>query len=441
MYLTLLIVSLGILLLLDYLVFFKRELTSPAFLFAAGFFICSLNLTFFIRKWNVNIHEGTYWLVFGGVLAFTLGCGIIYAIKGHTKLVPSSLSEKDVERITPFLSVKRLKFLFVMIVFLCFVKAYFIMSYYGGGSLAASLVLHTEAIKFGDDAMKLPFGLSFLVSLPDFCGNIFAYLSAVYCFKKNSKNQRNWIWANFVLCMVGSLLSSGRTSMLWMIVVFGVSYSLSMKRHNVPINVRKVGILLLSIYVFAMSFQQLGYLIGRKESEDSSFSIFAEYCGAELQNLDDFIYNDHRKINTRNFGEVTFEGFWANFNVKSHRDEVLYFNTRRGYSLGNVRTTFHSYFIDFGLWGTYAICLLIGMVLQSFYGYLKNRDVWQTGKLTVPLYIFISLVPACFMSFFSEYFVNRFMALLNYRLWISYVLICYILYGKNYFKRKKLWIK
>ena len=441
MYLTFLIVSLGALLLLDYFVFFKGELTSPAFLFAAGFFICSLNLTFFIREWNVIIHEGTYWLVFGGVLAFTLGCKVIYVVQGNKKLVPSNLTETQIDMITPFLSVKRLKLLFALIAFLSLIKACFIMRYYGGGSLAASLVLYTEAMKFGDDVIKYPLGLSSLVSLPDFCGNIFAYLSAVYCFKKKNGKQRFWIWANFILCIVCSLLSSGRTFMLWMIVVFGVSYFICMRRNNVSINVRKVVIVLLSIYVFAISFQQLGYLIGRKETENSSLSVFVEYCGAELQNLDDFIYSDHVKINTRHFGELTLDGIWSNADRKSHRDEVLYFNSRRGYSLGNVRTTFHSYYIDFGLWGTYIICLIIGMILQGFYGYLKNSNVWQTGKLTVALYIFISQVPACFMSFFSEYFVSRFLAIFNFRLWLLYVLVCYILYGKKYFSRKKQWIK
>lgn len=441
MYLTFLIISLGVLLLLDYLLFFKGELSSPAFLFAAGLFICSLNLTFFIREWNVNIHGGTYWLVFGGVLAFTLGCGIVQTVKRQTKLVPSSLSEKDIDKITPFLSVRRLKFLFVLIAFLSLVKAYFIMNYYGGGSLAASLFLHTEALKFGDDAMKFPSGLSILMSLPDVCGNVFAYMSAVYIFKKKCTKQRLWIWAIFILCLISSLLSSGRTSMLWMLIAFGVSYFLCMRRNGIFLNVRKVVMVLLLIYTFAMSFQQIGYLIGRKETEDSSMSVFVEYCGAELQNLDDFIYSDHMKVNTKHFGELTLGNLFHYADVKDHRDEILYFNSRRGYSLGNVRTTFHGYYIDFGLWGTFVNCCLIGMIMQFFYGTLKNRDFWQTGRLSVSLYILISMIPACFMSFFGEYFVSRFSALLNFRIWILYVLVCYILYGNKYFNKKKKWIK
>lgn len=438
MYLFYLIVSLAILLFIDYIVLFKKELSAPAFLFAAGMFICSLSLSLYTVEWDINIHEGTFWLIFGGVLSFTIGCLIVHLAKGNLPIMPLFLSEKDISRLTPFISVKRLKIIFFSIIVLYLIKVYFLMSYYGGGSLAAALVLHTEALKFGDDAMKLPSGLSFFVGLPDICGNIFAYLSAVYCFKKDSKKQRNWIWAIFILCLIGSLLSSGRTFMLWMIVAFGVSYFICMKHNNIQINIRKILITLIAIYAFAMSFQQLGYLIGREESEDSGLSVFVEYCGAEIQNLDDFIYRDHVQVKTDHFGEVTLENFWSNYNVKSHRDEVLYFNSRRGYSLGNVRTTFHNYYIDFGCWGTFIICFIIGVVIQSLYSKLKNSNIWQTGRMTVFLYIFISLVPACFMSFFSEYFISRMWALLNYRIWLGYAVVCYILYGSLTYKRLKL---
>ena len=435
MYLFYLIISLGTLLIIDYIVLFKKEFSAPSFLFAAGMFICSLSLSIYTEEWNINIHAGTFWLIFGGVLSFTLGCLVVQLAKGNLQITSSTLSEKDIIRLTPIIKVKRLKVIFFSIIVLYLIKVYFLMSYYGVDSLAAALVLHTTALKFGDDAMKLPFGLSFFVGLPDICGNIFAYLSAVYSFKKNFRRQRNWIWAIFVLCLVGSLLSSGRTFMLWMIIAFGVSYFICMKHNNIKINVKKIIITLLAIYTFAMSFQQLGYLIGREESEDSGLSVFVEYCGAEIQNLDDFIYSDHVQVKTTHFAEVTLENFWANFKVKSHRDEVLYFNSRNGYGLGNVRTTFHNYYIDFGFWGTFVVCFVIGFFIQSIYSKLKNCNIWQTGRMTVLLYVFISLVPACFMSFFSEYYISRMWALFNYRIWLGYIIICYVIYGTESFKR------
>ena len=71
MYLFYLIISLGTLLFIDYIVLFKKELSAPSFLFAAGMFICSLSLSIYTEEWNINIHAGTLWLIFGGVLSFT----------------------------------------------------------------------------------------------------------------------------------------------------------------------------------------------------------------------------------------------------------------------------------------------------------------------------------------------------------------------------------
>lgn len=439
MYLILLIVSLAILLVIDYVVLFKNELSAPAFLFCAGLFLCSINLSLFVKEWNVYIHQGTYWLVYGGVLSFTISCWLVHAKHHFKPILASSIPKRQV--MSPIIKISRLKFLFLLSLFLYVVKSYFLMSYYGG-NLAAALYLHTEAMKFGDDAMKYPFGLSFLVSLPDFYGTFFAYLSAVYCFKRNYKKQRFWIWTNFIICLLGSLLSSGRTNMLWLIVVFGISYFIAMKRNNNSINVRKIVIVLLSMYVFAISFQQIGYLIGRKETEDFSMAIFVQYCGAELQNLDDFIYSDHINVKTTHFGEVTFENFWSYFNVQSRRDEVLTFNSRRGFGLGNVKTTFHSYYIDFGFWGTIVMCFIVGLFMQGFYARVKNGSNWQTGEMSVPLYVFLTMIPACFMSFFSEYFVNKGISLLNYRVWFSYILVCYIIYGNKFlFNKRSKWIK
>ena len=53
MFLTLLIVSLVILLLLDYFVLFKRDLATPAISFSLGFLVCAIILLNFIVIWGV----------------------------------------------------------------------------------------------------------------------------------------------------------------------------------------------------------------------------------------------------------------------------------------------------------------------------------------------------------------------------------------------------
>ena len=73
MFLTLLIVSLVILLLLDYFVLFKRDLATPAISFSLGFLVCAIILLNFIVIWGVRIHIETLGLILGGNVLLSFG--------------------------------------------------------------------------------------------------------------------------------------------------------------------------------------------------------------------------------------------------------------------------------------------------------------------------------------------------------------------------------
>lgn len=66
MFLILLIVSLALLLVVSYFILFSKEIGTPALSFTLGLFVCSVLLSINIEKWDIEIHEETYWLVFGG---------------------------------------------------------------------------------------------------------------------------------------------------------------------------------------------------------------------------------------------------------------------------------------------------------------------------------------------------------------------------------------
>ena len=73
MYLIFLILSLGVLLFVEYYFLFKNEIATPAISFTLGLFICAIILSTFIDLWDVHLHQETYWLIIGGSICVALG--------------------------------------------------------------------------------------------------------------------------------------------------------------------------------------------------------------------------------------------------------------------------------------------------------------------------------------------------------------------------------
>ncbi|NBH68284.1 O-antigen polymerase [Phocaeicola sartorii] len=430
MFLTLLIVSLVILLLLDYFVLFKRDLATPAISFSLGFLVCAIILLNFIVIWGVRIHIETLGLILGGNVLLSFGA-FLYRRKRR-----NSIKTNETECSFYLISVRRLQILFVFQLFLHGLRTYFLFKFYGFSSLSENLVAHTEELKFGTEAMTYPFGVGFLIGIVSNLGYVFAFLIPVYIAKaKNNTSQFLWLVVNYILALFGSLLSSGRSPMLWMLVALGTFYIISLYQYKKKVGVKRILIWVCAAYAFLSGFQQLGYLLGRKESDETVGYVVGVYCGAEIQNLDDYLNGP--KYTTDYWGESTFYGFWellendwGMVKLRSERSDFLPFNNRGYYPLGNVYTTFQSYHIDFGMTGALIVCFLIGFIMQYIYTRVKNGNDFKTGVISTTTYIYSIIVPSMFMSFFSEAFFGVFINLLNIRFWLGYVVVFFIFYGR-----------
>lgn len=58
-----------------------------------------------------------------------------------------------------------------------------------------------------------------------------------------------------------------------------------------------------------MGFQLMGTMIGREYSEEDAIAdTIIEYCGAQIQNLDDFV--SWKEVKTELWGEITFNSYY-----------------------------------------------------------------------------------------------------------------------------------
>lgn len=430
MYLTFLILSLGVLLFLEYYIFFDKKIATPSISFTLGLFVCAVILSTFIDIWDVHIHEQTYWLIIGGNTCVVLG-----SLLGNVLSKKKTLERQEREQFIP-ISVVRLKTILFVQILTATIRVFFLFKYYGGGSLAENLVAHTMATKFGDDSMMIPFKLGFILGLSYNLGFMFAFLLPLYMTKGYMySRERFWLFVNFAVCLLFSLLTSGRSPMLWMLIAFGTFYFIHLEVNNERLRLKRLLLWGICAYIFLMSFQQLGFLIGRENTTETATYMIGVYCGAEIQNLDDYIRSPIEKMDY--WGEMTFYQFlsmlekdWGIVHLRTDWEKLLPFNFRGGYGLGNVATAFQAYYVDFRFKGTFIACFIMGVIMQSLYKRVKMGNGIQNGVINWSSYFYSLILPSMFMSFFAESFYNVLMSILGLRFWIGYILLFFLFYGR-----------
>lgn len=414
----------------------KRDLANPAFLFTLGFFIASLILSFFIQKWVVSLHWTSFWIVVVGNLGVFCGAYSCFKLCRTGKEIRIDDGHCFSAK---FVSLNGLIFLFCLQIVTYLLRVYLLKQYYGG-SISSALAAHTVAIKFDSgDRWHAPFVVYFLYKMSGLVGFVCAFLLPYYLMFKNVPYKyKFWLCANFVLCLVGSLLSSGRTNMLCLLVSFFSFYIVTMNLRNKKIKLNVVLKWVSVALAFLLSFQILGYVIGRNESDRTWFDEVGIYCGAELQNLDDFIEGPKFQKKDNLYGVLTFGLFYNKFGhllgidqLKTDSRDYHLFNSRNNNTLGNVNTAFQHYWYDFGTVGTFILCSFIGFFMQALYNLVVcSKSFWIQGRMPPYLFAYSIMVSPTFMSFFSEKFFETFLEFFDYSFWVIYILLYILLYKK-----------
>lgn len=441
MYLYTLPLYLGILLVIEYLFIFKKNIANPSIIFNAGFFLCALFLTYFDKTWMVTIHEETFILVLGGNIAFF--CGSYMGYKRYytnPQIVgkPYKWINHDKSPFVPIMT-NRLKILFALQILNAGIKVYLLTSFYGMGSLSANLFAHTEAMKTGEgELMTFPKGLGFVSNTIDIAATLTPILLGLYIVKKRVyKAQYKWLLINFIAGAIFSLLSSGRTFMLYFIISFFISYIMALSSMNRNVSIKNYVMYFLVGYAFLYSFQEVGRLIGREDSGDTPIEqTIGVYCGAELQNLDNLIAHPSMMPSPKHWAEQTFNIVYSDLeemgyvkSVSSLRDYHP-FQVANGYGIGNVASCMQSYYFDFGLLGAYIVCFVLGLLMQVIYAKAQySKKFFDSGVLTISVILYGLFSPAIFMSFFSEQIVQRIITFISIKYWFKIFLIFIFFYG------------
>ena len=434
-----------ILLLLAYFTL-GRNFSRPSILYIIGFLLCSVVAYNYRKEWGLHSMSSiTAFVLVGGAFMF-------YAVEWYDyKRHPIQGRKIDInsDEFQPISPIKLVIFLvFQLIVFSLLAKER--MMYAMTSNLSDALVEYNNDVKFKEVSVRVPFYINHPYIMCVVSRYIWCVLFPYYLFKDKRYNiQKILIFLNLIVGSMGTTLMGGRTGILNDIVTL-LSFTYICYYFKTEFRgglfPRKIMILILAVgLAFSAFFNELGYALGRKESEDPVSIILSIYCGAEIKNLDDFIQHPFKQGNESGLpAQYTLCGMYAKFayyqGIKGSRlySPDLRFNDYGNYPLGNVYTTYYNFILDFGIWGAVLFTGVMALIAAFLYRKVINSCFWKNGRLDLWVIFYASLVPsACFLSFFSCKFFESFSFTGVGRDMLYCWIVAYFLQGKFPFFVKK----
>lgn len=386
------------------------------------------------KEWSFYPNLDTVIIVTLGLLGFLLG-----EILSSKKIKVKSLGNPN------FTVVKKNKLivLFFIQLFSYVLFARSLMSAMGGNLLVA-IAKYNIQTKVEGVSVPFPVGVGPLYFLSLKISIICSALLALYYVKK-VKTSKFWLWINFIIGLLASMMMGGRIMLLTSLVSFAFSYTFFLKAFLVNSATKLKGVILkfgLVFIVFGISFSLLGGILGHEESEskdseqESIAYNFAVYCGAPLKNFDTFV-KSHYSSNCSLPGEYTFSYLWSNLLKKGRdRSKLLEFEYENGYVLGNVKTAFLYPYYDGGFVFVFFSFLFSGILS----GYILRKSVKKMKFLNAGFVDFWSillfaLVGRVAFFFFDDCLWPWFFKLFDFHDFTYIILILVYLYGFKNFKK------
>lgn len=409
--------------------FTNRDYINPAILFISGFIICCVVASGYKKEWQLLLDETTTTLVTLSCIAFAIGqIGINHKRKIQNNITFTNISNKKLLLliitqilITIYINVQRMKFT--------------------GLSFVDTIAQYNYESKFGDFDLKLAPGVGFIAGFCNMFGYFCAILIPLYHFNKTTDKKTIYLlWTNFLICSISSLFSGSRGELLNYIIALLYSYLFIHKLKGYSLfeafSLKRVLVIIVSMYLFANSFAGLGSLLGRESSDDeymTSDYIFAMYCGAEIVNLNNYIISTKKhKILTKKFGENTFANLHNSYNSENKKNRPdNYFESVNGYNLGNVKTCIYAPYADFGFNGALITMFLTSFLISYIYRKSKDPNIIKSGIPTIYLFLLVYLCGNIFQAFFSNKIIEALERLINYRQILILLLMYIYFYGIN----------
>lgn len=447
----LLLVILLLLFILSFLIF-EKDIISPAFVFSLGFVVQAVFVAIYAKKWELGLHLNTFLVISLGIAEFIAVSYIVHIIfdrvrKKNKKIKEDSKNEckenskNKIESIQINRILEILYLIFMIIVtgiYLYFIVKSVDGNFWGISNILDAMTKYDNISKFSDKAVGLPFLITNLEELVMASGYWFIYV-AINNYIKDKKVNCVEILI-IIVSIISSMLNGSRTTAFMMLFASATIFIIMIQRVKNENNILTLK-LIKNIAILGCVFVTIFYFSAQawgRISKDEKIYYFAIYCGAEVKNLDIFLQEKEYVKNSELWGSQTFYSIIQTLGKKVGINEFkdykldLPFRNINGLNLGNVYTTFYPYIYDFGYIGEFVLILIMAVICQIVYEWMKGVKLKKYPTLSILIYT--NIVNCLILSFFSNKFYENIITMAMIKkivFWITLNLIfCIINWNK-----------
>lgn len=382
----------------------SKDVLNSSFVFAAVFFISSVNLMTNVSTVGVSLHFLTGLYIAIGCFAFF--CGSV--ITGKLRIKHSKISILHLKRRNQFnTNVLFLTFVLVFnVVSIAYVlrEVYHLAQVYAyyRGALLGSLSVFAEVQKFGTIDLRVGTMSTFLTAFLEAEAYVTGYI-LVSCLVH--KEKMNFL---LLLCFITSFMSTfcqGSRGGVFILIALVFIYVMldRKKRHTKRIQSKIIKKAIIGVVIGFVAFQVSGEITG-KMWDVSWYEYLSVYLGFPIYNLDVAMTNGIPRADIT--GAASFGGLYSNLLPRLGFDFQSYtayngssgFQNLNGHNMGNVYTIYKDLIADFGYIGAIIALVIVGAIMQLLY----NRAINDDSKISVTQIIYAYFLSCTAFSFFSN---------------------------------------
>lgn len=417
--------------------FNNRDLIEPSFLFCTSFCFATTWAAVYAKRWDLNLHRNTFFVILGGVAIF-------FGVSFITKNILNITKRNRVDPIKNEFKVIEVeiwkKILFLLIsIFTILYTIYFIINITNGSwkNISESINTYRRMTIFADRVnIVFPRMLSYLRYAVNAMGYWFIYIVINnYLIEKKIDK----LSLGVVVCSaVSGMVTGGRGYAIYIILAGIVITILFLNKKNgfrAKIDFKTLAKFMCVCFIIIFAFKTTGTMLGKVATSKKSINSFgffdylAVYCGAEIKNLDIYLRERLTIIRTKNniFGSQTFinliKWFGPSLGISNTNYSLdLPFRMVNGFNLGNVYTTFYPYIYDFGYKGVIIMTGIMSLIAQFIYEKCKRVKLTDVPSINILIYSYI------FNTLIFSFFSNKFYELILSKQF-AYTIILWFIYN------------
>lgn len=395
-----------------------KDIFSPACIMCESYILAIISTIFNIRKWDVNIHSNTVFIIVFGIICFIIISVLVNVYYKHSKVK----QDKKLEFIRYN---KKMMFILIFIQFFSlFIYLYFFIKSLGDLSRFESI---NHLMRYFRLFINIEEDIPLLVNQLLKYSKALAYVSG-YIFihnkfiglKTKQKTKDNFLIISIIIFILMSLLTAARFEMMILILSFIMMwYIITIFYGKLNKNFWKKIICVFLVAIILFSASQT--LVGR-ENKTSAIDSFSEYFGGSIEIFDSYL-QDVNQVSNR---EELFKGVLKFLRQLKLIDSLPVdtgladYVESNGQVVGNVYTGFRRMHHDFGLFGVMIFQMIMALLLTIFYEKIKHKK--SIDNISIGIIFYSAIAFSMFLHSYSEFFFSTIISF-NYLAFLVLIII------------------